>query len=381
MEIQLFDTELNMTPIDMSKLPEESETKVEEVLKDDPEKEYTIIENIVDKAGEEEATEEKEETKNTKEKPASEQSADSSKIPYSTLAKALYEEGVISFYDEDEFKKLVEETGSEVDAVIELNRQTIAEQVEGYKNSLTPEGKKFLEALEQGVPLDKYIQAKTSEYQYNQIKDTTLADDDDLCKDLIREDLLTKGFDEDEIKDQIKDIDALGKLEAKAKTALKRLKSLQQESIDNEKLEAQKRQQAAIESNKKQMQSIKTEIDKLVEIVPGQKLNAKIKGQLYDAITTPAEQLENGQWVNAVYAKRSKDPIAWDIKLAYLDSIGVFDGKWDKVLGSAKSAATKELAEKLKGGSISGTGEPNAPEGTPKAKDVLRSMGVFQNKK
>lgn len=384
MDIQLFDTELEMSPVDMSQIPKDEESKeakegLQEV-KDDPTQEYTII-DVLDKPKEpEKKTEEVEESKEIEEKPAPEQSADSSKFPYSTFAKALYEEGVISFFEEDEFKKLTEETGSEVDALIESVRRTVIEANESWKNSLSPQGKDFLDALEKGVPLNKYIEAKSKEYSYASIKDEELADNDTLCKQLIADDLRLKGFDQTEIDDQIKDFDDLGKLEAKGKLALRRLKTVHAEAIQNEKIEAEKRNQAMIEANKRQLATLKSEIEKISEIIPGKKLNARLKGELYDAITSPAEHLESGQWVNAVYAKRAKDPIAWDIKVAYLDKLGVFDGKWDSILTGGKSAAVANLTEKLKSGSVTTTGEAVVPEATPKAKDILRSMEVFDKK-
>lgn len=384
MEItDFFETELDLTqPVDTTKIikEEKKNEKAEEgekgVQKVTPDDEYEII-DVLDKNDEKLGGDDEEEIEkpeeDTKKKP-SDQSASSSEFPYSTLAKALYEEGILSFFDEKKFKEIAEESGSELDALFEMVKMTVDEHNDAYKNSLSPEGKAFLEALESGVPLDKYISVKTSQFKYDSIKEDKLADDEELCKSLIREDLLAKGFDEDEIKEQIKDIDDLGKLDVKAKVALKRLKATQAEQLENERLEARKREQAAIEHNKKQMAAIKTKIDGTEEIIPGVKLNAKMKGELYAALTTPAEQLENGQWINAVYAKRMKDPVAWDIKLAYLDKIGVFDGKWDKLISGAKSTATKELTEKLKAGTIAKTGEPGSPEASPKAKDILASM-------
>ena len=135
-----------------------------------------------------------------------------------------------------------------------------------------------------------------------------------------------------------------------------------------------------IEENKKQLGILKTEIEKVTEIVPGLKLNAKVKASLYETLTTPAEQLSNGQWINSLYAKRAKDPIAWDIKVAYLDQLGIFDGKWDQIIKGGKSAAVKELSQKMAGGSVSATGQPNVVEPNKTAKDILHSMEVFKRK-
>ena len=386
MEMQLFDTELEMSPVDITKIEDNGKEKTE-VKKVEPEPEYTIIDvldkpepKVEDKEETDESEEVVNETKEQKDSP-SEESADSSKFPYSTFAKALYEEGVLSFFDEDEFNKIAEETGSEVEALIEMNKRTISDQIEAYKNSLSDEGRAFLDAIEKGVPLDTFMESKAKNYSYSTIKEDSLADNDDLCKKILKDDLANRGFSDDEIEDQVSDFESLGKLEQKAKISLKRLKAAHEETIQKETKAAEQRQKQIIEENKKQLASLKTEIDKTSEIIPGVKINQKLKSEIYDAITSPEMQLPNGQWINKVYAKRAKDPISWDIKVAYLDALGVFDGKWDSIMKSSKSAAVKELGEKLSGGSISKTGEPAASAKTQSSTDILKSMEVFKNKK
>ena len=380
--MQLFDTELNMSPVDIKQIPKEEkdvqgnkETKTEKEVSGG-EGEYTIIDDVLDKTKEEEEETDElgESKKEIEDKTASEQSADSSKFPYSTFAKALYEEGVITDFDEETFKKLSEESGGGVEALIASVQETITNQIDAYKQSLSKEGQEFLDAIESGVPLDKFISSKTQEYSYLNIKEDALAEDDDLCKKLISDDLKARGFDADEIKDQIDDIDNLGKLEPKAKIALKKLQAVHKEEIAKAKIVAEKQQKEAIENNKRQLAAVKAEIEKVTEIIPGTKLNSKLKAEIYDLMTTPAEQLPNGQWINAIYAKRAKDPVSWDMKVAYLDKLGVFDGKWDKIISGSKSAAVKDLSKKLESGNISATGEPNIPESTPTAKDILKSM-------
>ena len=393
MEMELFDTELSLSsPVDLTKTETKSDEKSEDPKTKTPQKgegvqtidpsEDTIIDLLDgEKPKVDDETDKSEEPKDKNEvQSPSEQSADSSKFPYSTFAKALYEEGVLSFFEEDEFKKLSEELGGDVEALIELNKRTIVDQVDAYKNSLTAEAQEFLDALEKGVPLDKYIQNKTKEHSYLNITEDKLTDNDELCKKILREDLELRGYTEEEINDMITDTDNLGKLKSKATLALKKLQETYKEELKKEKIEAEKRNKALIEDNKKQLGILKTEIEKVTEIVPGLKLNAKVKASLYETLTTPSEQLPNGQWINALYAKRAKDPIAWDIKVAYLDQLGVFDGKWDQIIKGGKSAAVKELSQKMAAGSVSKTGDPNVVVPNQTAKDILHSMEVFKRK-
>lgn len=330
-----------------------------------------------DTTGDATTTEEVKETKEIKESPSETTSADTSSLPYSTFAKALAEEGVITGFEEGEFEQLVKDMGP-VEALIELNKRTIADQVDAYKNSLTAEQRDVLEAIEQGVPLDQYLQSKAKAASYASIDEEQLGENEDLQKNLIRNFLYSKGYKKEEVEEELKDIDALGKLETKAKTALNSLKTYEQESLKRQKEEAAAAKRAAQEETKKQLTTLKTTIDGVKEIVPGVQINSQTKGKLYDIITQPAGQTPNGQALNAIWLKRSENPMDFDIKMAYLYSIGVFDGKWDKIVQGAKSGAVKDLTEKLQGGSVTRTGDAVTPETTQSAKDILKSMNVFR---
>jgi len=59
--------------------------------------------------------------------------SDSSSSPFKPFAKALHEEGLISSFDDDEFDKLVEELGSPEEALMEVTRRSLLQEVEDYK--------------------------------------------------------------------------------------------------------------------------------------------------------------------------------------------------------------------------------------------------------
>ena len=392
MGIEFFESEVDLsTPVDVSKIPTETkqDENREELPKDAP-GEYVIIDVLDDDKSKETKTEEKSdgketettetvESKETKETP-SEESADSLKFPYSTYAKALYEEGVITSFDEEEFNKLAEDIG-ETEALIEMTRRTIVNEVESWKNSLSPEQQDVLDAIGKGVSLDKYLQIKAKQQNYSSIKTDELTDDDSLCKRLISDDLEFRGYTPEEIKESLSDIESLGKLEDKAKTALNKLQKSQTEELKKSKEEADKKQKQLGEQNRQALLKLKTDIDTVKEVVPGVKLNTQMRGKMYEALTTPTAQTPDGQYLNAIYAKRAENPTEFDIKLAYLYNIGIFDGKWDKITSTARSGAISDLSDKLKDSNISKTGTPASPEGSPKASDILRSMETFRSKK
>jgi len=60
-------------------------------------------------------------------------------------------------------------------------------------------------------------------------------------------------------------------------------------------------------------------------------------------LTTPAK-LSNGQVTNLVYAKREENPIEFDAKMAFLQSIGFFDNKpLDRFIKKATTEAVTGL--------------------------------------
>jgi hypothetical protein len=392
MELEFFESEVDLsTPVDVSKIATDAKDDEggDKPIVDENPGEYTIIDVLDpekkeitepsdDGTGDEDETTKDEESKDTKDAP-SDESADSSKFPYSTYAKALYEEGVLTDFDEKEFDELAEEVG-EVEALIEMNRRTIVGEIEAYKNSLSPEQKDVLEAIEKGVPLDKYLQVKAKQQNYSSVKSEELADDDDLCKRLISDDLAARSYTPEEIKESLEDIESLGKLEDKAKTSLKRLQKTQAEELKRSKDDADKFNREAAERNKQALNKLKTDIDGVKEIMPGVNLNSKMRGKMYEALTTASAQTPDGQYLNAIYAKRAENPTEFDIKLAYLYNVGVFDGKWDKITSTATSGAVAALSDKLKPGAISSTGSPATPTNVPKSADILKSMGVFKKK-
>jgi acyl-homoserine lactone acylase PvdQ len=76
-------------------------------------------------------------------------------------------------------------------------------------------------------------------------------------------------------------------------------------------------------------------------------LNKEVKDSIFSMITTPVKQDANGQALNAVMAKRAEDPIKYALMEAYFVKLGLFDGKFDKIVAKAKTQAVKELETKL----------------------------------
>jgi hypothetical protein len=315
-----------------------------------------------------------------KTKTPSDEGNGSSPIPHSLIAKALYEEGVLSSFDEKEFEDLTTELGSPALALIELNKRTITEQIDGYKNSLSEEGKKFLDALEKGVPFEAYADNKSQQLNLATIDEKTLGDHEDLCRELIKSDLAYRGFEDAEITEQLEDIESLGKLEQKGKVALKTLKDFTAKREEQLVKEAEQRRIVNEKAATEHATKLKETVDGIKEMIPGTAVSEKIKKQIIEAITKPAAEAPNGQPVNAIWAKRMENPMEFDIKLAYLLSTGVFDNNWSTLTKAAKTGAVKELETKLQSRQVSKTGQSTTIV-SRKQEDILASLRKTIKKK
>lgn len=283
----------------------------------------------------------------------------SSSSQFTPFAKALYEEGVLTSFDEAEFIKMAEEMGA-AEALIELNRKTIESEIEAYKNEVDEEYRSFIEARDAGVDLNDWGKIQSNKKKYASIDEQSLSSDVDLQKNLITEDLLRRGFDEEQIKDTIESFEDTNKLEKQAKNALKNLEK-HQDSLEKQlKEEADNAAKAQEEAQKKQLADLKKAVDTTTEIIPGMKLNKQTKDKLYSMITSPVGKASNGEPVNAAMAKRLQDPIKYALLEAYFVDLGLFDGKFDKLVSKQKTTAIKELESALSSKNNTGFSSSNA---------------------
>ena len=283
--------------------------------------------------------------KETKDSPEVKGNSSSSPL-FESFAKALYEGGVLTSYDEAEFKQLVEEVGP-AEALIELNKRTLLDEIESYKNESEEEYKSFLEAKEAGVDLNDWAKSQELKAKYKDIDDSAIESDVDLQKSIILTDLKRKGMDDETIRETIESFEDTGKLDKQAKNSFKNLKKAQEEEEKNLVAEAKQREIDNIKNQKAQIEHLKKTITETKELIPGMVLGKDVKDSIFSIITTPVKQDTNGQPLNAVMVKRAEDPIKFALMEAYFLKMGFYDGKFDKMVTKAKTQAVKELETKL----------------------------------
>ena len=272
----------------------------------------------------------------------------SQKNPYSSLATALAEEGVLPSFNPEKDKI------QNVEDLIEAFRKEIKNNE--FKD-LTPEQKEYLEAIRTGVKPDVYQQYKSAEQQLNEITDAEISENQELRKQLIVADFLEKGIPKEKAEKLAQRSIDIGEDEADAKEALSSLKQLQLQKIELEKAQAIKAKQDAEEQNKKELQTLKDTINKQTEIIPGIKLTDKVKSEVFEQATRPAAQLPNGTYINAVMKAKLEDPVGFETKLNYLFYVTKGFSDFSKIATTQKSKAVRELDDFVKGNTFIPSGK------------------------
>jgi hypothetical protein len=362
--------------MEVSDGPEQSSLNTEKKPKEkSTEKKVTLEEEVKD--FKEKGSEDSKISKETKTPESKEPDDSSSSSPFVAFAKVLTDEGVLSSFDQ----KKIEEEG--VQGLINSVVEEIQAEVEAYKESLPEQIKEILNNYEEGVPLDKMINVKSKQIELDGITDTKLEADENLQKEIVKQELLTRGFDQKEVDDMITDYVDLGKLEAKSKTALGKLKISYKEAQENMKKEVKEYQETLQKQRVEQLKQIKDTIDKTEEIIPTMKMTKSDKEKLYKSLTTVVQTDQEGKPMNAVMAVRAQNPLEFEKRLHYFTMLGFFNEKADfgKLMVTAKTNATKELEQVLNTGErFKGTGKA-ADYSNKLNTGLLESLSQFKSDK
>lgn len=292
-----------------------------------------------------------------------------SSSPVSVFAKALAERGVFSEFTEEKFNKILEDNNNDpIEALIELNRETIARETEEYKKGLDSNMAEIAEAIESGVNMQEFIRLKQSENTFLSITPEKLKEDVVAQEKIVAELLRLRGNSKDEISEDIKiykDINKLAEKAEKGYEILKKYHETEKTKLQQETLQKEKQQREYIQNLHSTVQKHITELD---EIIPGIKLNKQSKEELYKSMTTIVGESKNGTPLTSVAKTRDEDPIKFETLLHYYHKIGLFSGKFDKFLTVMKSTATKDLHKILQS---ENTFKSNTVEKTPKSNDKV----------
>jgi hypothetical protein len=305
-----------------------------------------------------EENEEEEQEETESETPSTELDDDTSSPSadvYKLFAKGLYEEGVISDFSEEDFVKKIEGGSTPTEAINELVKQTVNKSKEDWKKSLPEKVNQLIEAYEEGVPFDEILNIKSNQIRLESVKAEHLESDKALREYLIKQDLLSREFSEEEAQEEYDLYLSSGKDLEKSKRALQNLQS-RLSKVEQQKIEeAQKNKDLQNETQKKFLKTLKSKIDDTDEIVTGVQLTKKEKDDIFNTLTKQ-EKLPDGKTTSSIMAHRQKNPTAFDTTLAYLFNIGAFkldeegnpNPDWSKIAKIKKTKAVSDFENSLK---------------------------------
>lgn len=242
------------------------------------------------------------------------------------------DKGLIDFTDE-EYEDNEEFLLTKVQEKIENG---IDEGIEEYKNSLTPEGKEILEAIESGIPLNSLIERNAEIANYENIKERDILENESLQKSLIRNLYTIKGYSKELVEKKLQRFEDSGLLADEALDAKEELLEYSRQQKEEEKNNQIKQQRDRIEKFESWKKETKEFLDKNSELVPGFKVSPKQKEVIYKGLT---EFDKDGK--NAFQKAIDSDP-QFNMKVAYM----ALALNWD-FSSFDKQAATK-VAKGLK---------------------------------
>lgn len=274
-----------------------------------------------------------------KEDPSSKKTTDPSMLaPY---AKLLAEEGVLP-------NEYLENFDGSVESLIEAQRsyyeETVNSQINSYKENLDPRIKWLQDNIEAGVPLEELLQIEKSSFTLNNITETSLKEDIDIQKQIVRDFYKkTTKFSDNYIEREINRMDNLGELEEDSLEFLGKLKEINQEEEEALRVSNQQRLEDNKKAQEKVLQDFQDNLEKTNEIIPGLRVNDKIKDSIFKTLTTPVAVDENGVTLNKISKARLENPVDFEIKLAYIYEVTKGFSDWSALTSSGRKAAYDEF--------------------------------------
>jgi hypothetical protein len=319
----------------------------------------------------------KKETSETSE----EASPNKNEAVYKALIKTLVDEGVITSAQQEE----LEEMPGNLDSIKKLMNETIEQSTkakqDAWKNSLSPEKKRFLEIEDAFDKTDHaIIMAQRLEF-FDNLSQDVISKDETLQKQLLFEQLTSlKNFTKEEALEAVEEAATTGKLAEKAMKAAPDLKQHANVVVEEAKQLKEQRTKEEVEAQTKAFEQLLSHIDAKEHFIEGLNLNKIAKEKLKSNIVNPVyKDPKTGREYNSLMYKQMKNPAEFEMILNYYDTIGLLnidkDGKFkpdiSKLKSVAKTAAITELDKIISAEDQRGLGRNTSVETSEKTKNIL----------
>lgn len=243
---------------------------------------------VTDAPQEEEATEE---VDNKREENSTEVNVEGSPNISSSIALALAENGVLQTLDKERLEKVVT-----TENLIEAFREELKNRL---SSELTEQQKRVLDALDNGVEKDEIKQYESIIEALDGVTDKNIeaegAQYENYRKNLIYQDYINKGFEEDDAREMVDRSVESGNDINDAKKALSSLKKFYKNGYDA-KIQARKKEVKKFEdSQRQQIEQLRVSILDDDEFYNKFDINKSIRQKIFDTVAKPIKQEDNTQ--------------------------------------------------------------------------------------
>lgn len=295
-----------------------------------------------------------------------------------SLVNQLVEEEVLFGYEDGEIK-----TVDEAKALIVENlkhREANAgedawkKKIEAY----SPQVQAIIHYAEQG---GKDISSLMSAIaQAEDTSDLTL-DTDAGQEEIVRQNLKIKGFDDEEIKDQIEILKDTNKLKARAEKYLPELTKMQEKRVEMMLQEQEDRRRQAEEASRVYLQTIQETLDK--EEVGDVKLSRAEKAQIFEALAVAKHRSLNGVQVNGFIKSLEDMQFGKNADYGHFANIVLYATQKEKFIEKLtekiKAELTSDTIKKLKTAKATSANAQEEPAHQPPQKKNVISREKFRN--
>ena len=306
----------------------------------------------------------------------SQDSAKTSPSPIYSLASALYEDGILPNLDEENIPQ-------DGQALANAVQKEIESGIENFIHNLPEDLKVVLSNYKEGVPLNDLLENRSAQMRYNSINDEVLGEDTNLQRQIITNDFKNRGFSDAKIKKYLDRFEDLGDLEEEAKSSLDSLKEF--ESQREEHIKQQTAQQKAAQEAQAQemMKNIQNTVEEVTEIIPGVKINKRMRDKVFSSMTRAVDTDQYGNPVNALMQKRAENPIEFEMKLHYLFNVTKGFEDWSAISNKATTSAMSQFEKTIsKGSDLKTTGKPASLPNTAQVdEDLAKGLTSLFGKK
>jgi hypothetical protein len=269
-------------------------------------------------------------------------------------AAALQEHGVLPNFDLKSLDGLDAEEG-----ILKINEhiqkqieESIEEGVEEYKSTIGEKARQFIDDLEKGIPFESLADNYTLEERYGSITPKILENDPEMQEQVYSDLLSLKGFSDTKIKKMVASAKEKEELLEESMDGLKEIQSTIEDERKQARIQAENEKRDREKRNNDTKTLIQNTIKSTKEIIPGIELTDDDRKDLVKYMTIPVNYTnKDGKTVpmSAAMATRAKDPVNFELRLAYFVKNGFFDAKikdgaFDIFTKKLETSATKRLS-------------------------------------